>query len=1416
MDKKYIAVPGRLESVASDGQIAGASQVYDDDMQKSQAEVNASTAYLGEDDGEGIKQLKDAEGNNVNPATSTNAVKDAQGNLLSNTLTEVNNKVDALQKQDVVVVDTLPAVADADPKKIYRVVGTDSYTDHMLNAAGDDFKILATFSFPGIDNEPTAGSENLVKSEGVDKAIDGVVGTSDNYIAGNINSNGTIGNSTDAVVSPYILVNAGDVIEWHAGRKGVNARLAMYGNDFNSLTSSAYVIDNQPNPFRVITVGDSGQKYIRAAFALDSIDKAYIKINGKVVYAPKPASEGRIGKLLNTVSIIGNGNNGVYSNRIAGLIAGHTYRVYVKNPDIPMSNVTSTTSYFRLWARMYLNDVQVSGYPFSAYIGQTIKDYYDIVVPTEGKNYSMDIGMRANYGEEQILIIEDITTVGIIAKDKVENENPFTTISLIGDNNNNVYGFIPAVAGRVYKVSIKTLDIDMSGVTYSSGNYPRLQLCVTDGNSQNSNIIKSNNFVPVTIPLSEYYFIRVPEGNDNCYIRISMRATAGVYQVFRIEDVTVEAKNKLESLKRGQTVRLNRMELNMLFEEYESINNHYISYTYKGDISTSGAVNGLTYYKIPRNICGGISFRQYKTTATQGSLLVDENNKTILLMVNHTNMNGIDFLSPDIDGWSYMLYSAYQSFDYRENIYIVLNPFTDSVKQLQNEISPSITLNDSFDIESEHYLKTLTGTDGNGLRRSTAVGKNFYDVFPKFPSITGLIAFIVDCNGYDSIDAAGYHTSSDYCYGVVIDKNMNILDAYYNRTLDTMSIINNKLPHEAKYFIYLVHYSKVQLGQAYLKLNKDGIKEQVESNSTRITTLEENNGVSSATSVVTLNQGNIGEDGYPIVSDKHVYTSPIWGGHGIFITLLDGYEIHQAHLYNAKGNLVAYDYVPPKTVTSGPLSPIIGDGLRFFYSTDTIPSGYYLVFVFTKVAEDNLVDISKDEFIIDKFCYLDDVNLHKMEVNGAYYKYAQDRIKQLAWVRWIPQENMISTGANKDPYFFKKGRMRFGIPYSEASEYTKYVGQNVTPYTFLTAVHNKRSVMYTERIGSSPTSKYGISYHGLGGYAFNYYGTVCTGLTGFIPGWKNLYVSGKYPNKNNNGSVPNLTKVLNANAQNVLPLDFIWKEGHCIIIKDIILDDQGNRKFIVIAEQTTPSTCITAYTPEMFEKRLEVQECVVSRWSKWDGAPASEVTPYIQMNWMDYPRDIAYNDDVCTFLGDKPCIAVGDPMFLNMNRTRGYTTLIIQMLQNDEWVNVGNSIDISSLSADTLYPSDTEDWCTLDITENITIGGKYRAYLTGENGLQSKPTQWEAISIIMQLTEISGGFNIDFTSDGTPYLLRHERIDGMEIGNDHYEITDSDITAGTISKNWSKPGSSVAKSYIKFFVRGEYGTAVKRTLYKDE
>lgn len=114
-------IPARIKNVAIGGHVAGTEDIIDDTLGKTQQTINQ----------------------------------------------EVDNKIETLTRQDIEVVSVLPAVGDADPKKIYRVTGTTSYTDYMLNPAGTAFSQLATFSFPGIDDEPTAGSDNLVKSGGI-------------------------------------------------------------------------------------------------------------------------------------------------------------------------------------------------------------------------------------------------------------------------------------------------------------------------------------------------------------------------------------------------------------------------------------------------------------------------------------------------------------------------------------------------------------------------------------------------------------------------------------------------------------------------------------------------------------------------------------------------------------------------------------------------------------------------------------------------------------------------------------------------------------------------------------------------------------------------------------------------------------------------------------------------------------------------------------------------------------------------------------------------------------------------------------------------------------------------------------------------------------------------------------------------
>ena len=184
---------------------------------------------------------------NRKPVTRTQHIfDDAKGKKQSevnadvdNTLNQLSDEIDAVNTQDYVPVDTLPAVATADPKKIYRLTGETSYTDYMVNASGDGWKALATYEFPGIDDEPTVGSDNLVKSDGVAelyvkpqpiKLYNGYVGADGSVV------NANVGWSR----SGYILIDdvVGETIELNKGASSnpsgpAAAAIATYDAELN-------------------------------------------------------------------------------------------------------------------------------------------------------------------------------------------------------------------------------------------------------------------------------------------------------------------------------------------------------------------------------------------------------------------------------------------------------------------------------------------------------------------------------------------------------------------------------------------------------------------------------------------------------------------------------------------------------------------------------------------------------------------------------------------------------------------------------------------------------------------------------------------------------------------------------------------------------------------------------------------------------------------------------------------------------------------------------------------------------------------------------------------------------------------------------------------------------------------------------
>ena len=251
-NENLIPIPGRLHSVAVEGHVSGADEIFDDSLNKDQATINQEVnAALGEggtvdekiaeaiDDAlEDVAFIDDTESSpavvpGFDPTTDTvhvtaqvlsesqkaqvrtniglgdvdakineavaseasqrasadaalqssiNVEATARANAVSaeasraqaaeqSITTTVTSRLDTqdaeialLNGAEVIVVEDHTQVSSPDPQKIYREIGTSSYTDWMNQGSG--WKAIATYN-PGIDNKPTDGSNNLVKSGGV-------------------------------------------------------------------------------------------------------------------------------------------------------------------------------------------------------------------------------------------------------------------------------------------------------------------------------------------------------------------------------------------------------------------------------------------------------------------------------------------------------------------------------------------------------------------------------------------------------------------------------------------------------------------------------------------------------------------------------------------------------------------------------------------------------------------------------------------------------------------------------------------------------------------------------------------------------------------------------------------------------------------------------------------------------------------------------------------------------------------------------------------------------------------------------------------------------------------------------------------------------------------------------------------------
>ena len=806
-----------------------------------------------------------------------------------------------------------------------------------------------------------------------------------------------------------------------------------------------------------------------------------------------------------------------------------------------------------------------------------------------------------------------------------------------------------------------------------------------------------------------------------------------------------------------------------------------------GQVQTYNDSN-VRNYRIPVSGAYNITYTKYSTSANYGCLFLDGND-VVISGVYSTASDPQRRTIGIPDGAVSFIWSFYPAGQSEENLIAIvsyvksdaidshLDSLDASVDNLNNDVGIIRILQDDF-ANYDHFK------DGYQLKANNdQIGKTLDNVTTT--SSTGsYINVKIPIDGYTKVSFVAYTTGYEYG-SLILDSNNVVLLGIY-ATSNTDGRKNIGLPADAAYLVASYYVGPNSTYDKTVILYKD------DSIVSRLDTLEskEASSVASGSSPQVV-LGIPDSSGAVASSQNYLTTETIFGS--FYIELKEGWEVYEGHLYDKGGNIVSYQYI-----NYGHKGINRRSNNRIISIANVVPE-YGVRLVFSKTGQ---AAISEDENNpVLNFVSLNDAGLHRwIPEDLPNYERALRRINYIQSLRWValakvpngyPSSSSTTATNTANTYFDLAGQMAIGVPYSDVAETRKYVPNNVSLRTFMTAVKNRRSLLYTEELHKG-VSQYGMTYQQ--GNRRSYYGEVCSGFTAWVMGNKTLYLSTAY----HSDTVPGLSIVNGGNASNVRPLDLLWWDGHVAIVSEILLDEFGNRQYIVIAEMTSPYPFRTIYTPAQFDSRMSSGE--IHRWTGWDNLPeVEEARDLSQYVLGDTRQEVEYNPDIACFAGEYAAFAEGDTIYLNARRNSVYTG--VELYKDDVLLQ---TIDITGLSADTIVTPNTEDWVKVNLTTLNLTYGKYKACLTdGTN--TTDYTYFEVIDITFTATKSGSTVTAYFSSNsGTPVSL--ERVKANGFANAYRPLTAEVVEAGQATA-WNV--ASGGYSYLTLLVSGDYGDVHK-------
>lgn len=296
------------------------------------------------------------------------------------------------------------------------------------------------------------------------------------------------------------------------------------------------------------------------------------------------------------------------------------------------------------------------------------------------------------------------------------------------------------------------------------------------------------------------------------------------------------------------------------------------------------------------------------------------------------------------------------------------------------------------------------------------------------------------------------------------------------------------------------------------------------------------------------------------------------------------------------------------------------------------------------------------------------------------------RCEEFGLIQWTSKDTLKTNVG-----FYYPGQMVTGMPYSSVKECDKFIGFDVSIYTFMTAAHNPRSVLYTENVGRTP-------YQGVNCTA--YYGTVCSATVCYALGLDMPWATSAID------TLSFFKLAEHQDAKDVRRYDILWQKGHEIFVYDVNFNPKDSSLTgIQILESRQEGTSVRNYSFSEFKNRYESGHFRIYKFIAPELCLPYDESESLVIDGINQ-KTIKYNDIICPSLGDRAVYRMGEPVVINI-LDENFTKFVIY--RNEEYFAETESID-------------------KDLVLNHLQYGKYAVYaINASTEKKSLPAEFEVV-----------------------------------------------------------------------------------------